>query len=373
MKIGILTITPNVGFGGILQAYALKNVLDRVTGGNTEVINYKYKPSFKSKLSFLVHFLSSICRGNFSKLTFDGDYYYRSKNVRPFHDKFLNFSNMVSSSRDLIRLINESYDAVVVGSDQVWRPKYVLGIENYFFQGIRPEISKIAYAASFGVYEWEFSNEETNKCSELICEFKYVSVREESGVALVKNKLDYTGNVYCDLDPTLLAGKVTFEKFLSKPKDYDNYIFTYILDGNGSKSYIVTQIKDIFKLNIFNFNTSAENFSKPLKERVAPRVEDWLSGIFYSSFVVTDSFHGCVFSILFNKPFFVYVNKRRGAERFNSILGLLGLKDRMIYNQDEFNENILKNDIDWDLINTILATKRNEIIQRLTKLLNNII
>lgn len=370
MKIGILTITPNVGFGGIMQAFALKNVLDNM-GHETQIIQYVHSDSLKNRILYIIHSLTQlIFHHNYIKFSSKSELKFRSQNLLPFIDKYLNFSVKVDNASQLNNLINTTFDAVVVGSDQVWRPKYVLGIENYFLKGVKQNIIKLSYAASFGVDNWEFTESETLECSNLLRNFVYVSVREQSGIKLIYEHLRYDGNVYCDLDPTFLLQKDTYVKLASPDDSCMPNIFTYILDPNQDKKSLVDCVISQTFMELRAFNTNAENPNKPLRERVAPKVEDWLTGIINSTYVITDSYHGCVFSIIFNKPFIVYVNKDRGSERFMSLLSMLGLQKRMIYDMREYKNQLLEAKIDWDKVNVILEEKRNVILRRLSDMLS---
>lgn len=365
MRIGILTITPNIGFGGNLQAYALKSVLEKM-GHQVSIIQYTRYHVIKQRIKFLLKNLYKILtKGEYACLSFKDDYEFRRQKLRKFHSISLNFTQEVNTPKKLHKLINDSFDSVVVGSDQVWRPKYVNGVENYFFKGVKNEISKIAYSASFGVDLWEFTEAQTAECRKLLQNFKYVSVREKTGIDLVREKLDYKGKVYCDLDPTLLADKSIYTKFIKEQNANESYVFSYILDKNPSKRDLVSLVGQNISTSILDFNTNAENSNVALKDRVAPAIEDWISGIYYSKFVVTDSFHGCVFSIIFNKPFIVYMNRQRGAERFRSLLTDFGLLDRIWDDEKTIDKSIFTDSIDWDSINAKLIAKRTEIYSRL--------
>lgn len=367
MKIGILTITPNIGFGGIMQTYALKNVLEELNDNNTVcVISYKRKYKIKSKVYFFVKMLfRHFFYGQFTKFTIASDYNYSSQNTQSFINKYLNSTKNIYSEKKLRRFINDNLNILVIGSDQVWRPKYVWGIKNYFAEGINPSIKKIAYAASLGVGVWEYDIKETKVCKNLIRNFSYISVREQNAIQLIKDNLEYSNAIYWDLDPTLLISPLAYSKFIRKKANNEKYLFTYILDVNISKKTIADKIAERQGLSIYAFNTNAENARLPLNERVAPPVEEWLSRIANSDYVITDSFHGTVFSIIFNKPFLVYVNQERGAERFVSILTMLGLESRMIYCKNDYHDELIDHTIDWAKINMIISSKREEIISRL--------
>lgn len=367
-KIGILTITPNVGFGGIMQAYALQSALHDITGYNACILDYGAHHSTREKASYFIHSLYKIIvKHQFAKLTIQSERNFIGKNVKPFIKKNLNLTRKVDSPADLQRLINDSFDIVVVGSDQVWRPKYVLGIENYFFKGVKDNIVKIAYAASLGVDDWEFSSTETDVCKKLIKKFKYVSVREDSAVSLLRNNLD-AEDVDCVMDPTMLLNRNSYKQFIISSCS-TNSIFTYVLDTNPELENIVLKIARVLSLPIYRFNTSAEDSLRPLKERVAPSVESWISGIYHSSLVITDSFHGCVFSIIFNKPFYVVINKARGSARFQSLLKWLNLENRIVSSIDEVDKIIDNNSIDWDFVNATINERRQAVIAKLHKVL----
>lgn len=369
MKIGILTITPNVGFGGIMQAYALKYTLEKM-GHKVRVINYTKKYTITEKIRFFTKACLKKISGHYVKFSFESDYNYRSQNVSSFIKNHLDMTNKVSNTKDLQYLINNNFDAVVVGSDQVWRPKYVLGIKNYFLDGINKEIRKLAYAASLGVNSWEYSKDDTAACAKLIKNFHYVSVRESNARMLIADNLSYEGSVYCDLDPTLLAGKEAYLKFVQKKQTTRN-IFTYILDKTNEKCNVIKNVAREIGYTINEFNTKAEDCNAPLCMRIAPPVEEWLNGLYNSDFVVTDSFHGCVFSILFNKPFIVYGNRQRGLDRFTSILDFLDLSDTLICSEGDFNKKLIEKSFNWVEINNKLESQRNEIIKRLKIVLNN--
>lgn len=367
-RIAIFTITPTIGFGGILQTYALKNILEQVTGVGIDVINYARKPNWKFNLRFFLNSFKELLKGRYAKLTYRAELSYRQQNVKSFISSNLNLTTELVTPKDLHDYINQHYDVLVIGSDQVWRPRYVYGVENYFAEGIGKNVRVMSYAASFGVDEWEFGEEETTVCGNLLSRFEYISVRELSGVDTVKKFFKPKQPVYWDLDPTLLLNKSFYQIHVTKPV-YKDFIFTYILDENSIISRFATQVAKEHDKTLYHFNTNAENPNKRLSERVAPPVEDWLSGIYFADFVITDSFHGMVFSIIFNKDFVVLSNKGRGECRFTSLLSALDLQDRMVdyENYSEANQIILK-PVNWSKVNAILSELKIHSLNRLESL-----
>jgi len=357
MKIGIITILSELGYGSMLQAYALQQVL-RDLGHNVTTIKFSLKPNKLNPI--LKPFV--ILKRLFIKLMIDRTYIINQEhhlieidkilknNTSRFVDKHITY-RVINDFKDL----NENeYDAIVVGSDQVWRVKYFKNIESYFLDFAKKwNILRIAYAASFGIPEWDYTEEQTKRCSELIKKFKSVSVRELDAVNLCKLYLG--AEVQHVLDPTLLLSKDDYIKLIPNfnTQKHKPFIFAYLLDENEDKLKSIDLFHKIYDKLSVKINSTSSN--KPLQERVLPPVEEWLESINNCDTVFTDSFHGCVFSIIFNKPFIVYANKERGLSRFNSILSILNLTDRLVYNSEEV-ESVINKPILWDEVNAKLST-----------------
>lgn len=135
-------------------------------------------------------------------------------------------------------------------------------------------------------------------------------------------------------------------------------MIVYMLDQSKFKLEMVRRIADVVGLNYRLINAETDNWFAPLERRIAPAVETWLESFKNAAFVVTDSFHGCVFSILFNKPFWVLGNKERGMARFDSLLKIFQLQDRMIFSSEELVRTKLTAKIDWQNVNRILEQQR---------------
>ena len=112
-------------------------------------------------------------------------------------------------------------------------------------------------------------------------------------------------------------------------QEQDN-LFVYILDNNILKTETVELISTNLNLSAFSVNSKIEDTTAPLEERIHPPVENWIKAFRDSKFIITDSFHACVFSIIYNKPFLVIGNKERGMARFESLLATFDLKERLI-------------------------------------------
>lgn len=347
MKIAILTQPLRTNYGGILQAYALQTVLQR-RGHEVVIINREYQdyPSIKLLCLRVGAILKSIIRryilgkkeyiimNPFSSL-------FRTKwdgyIVQPFVKKKVCQSPEIRNSESMRRYFaKEKFDCYIVGSDQVWRSCYSPCITDFFLKSVPDESNarRIAYAASFGTDQWEMTSFETEECAHLAKMFDAISVREESGVSLCKQHLGVDA-VHL-LDPTLLLDVEDYIKLFNEsgvPKSSGN-LFCYVLDKNPVVDNIINILEeDGFTPLYANLDTT------PTTENLRPvqlTIEEWLRGFYDADFVVTDSFHACVFSILFRKPFVVYGNIGRGLSRINSLLKIFTMEGRLVSSADEF-------------------------------------
>lgn len=343
MKIAILTLPLHTNYGGILQAYALQTILERM-GHNVEVIDKRRreKPYIPLSVKIKRFILKYILLKNLPPLAEDVLYKRRkteNKHTWKFADKYINRREISSFNE----IKEGEYDAIVVGSDQVWRPCYFVGNYNKPMQSAfldfakEWEIKRISYAASLGSCDWEFNNEDTEKCKELIKKFNAVSVRERNGKELLKDYLDYT-EVIIMPDPTFLLKREDYINIFKKadtPKSQGN-LLVYFIDETNDKNNLTKTISEAKNLKPFIVNSRVEGYNgKELYTQ--PSVESWLRGFYDAEFVITDSFHACIFSIIFNKEFIVYGNTKRGLERFKSLLEQFGLEDRYIVNSSQLN------------------------------------
>lgn len=362
MRIGIITHPLSYNYGGILQNYAMQTVLRRM-GHSPVTLNpnphrslkfWQWLTSFPK--NFLYKYYLRIPRIHLFEAFFaNKNWRLTMQYLQPFIDSNINYLIV----NDYDELNEEDFDALLSGSDQIWRAPYVNPIEKGFFNFAKDwnKITRLSYAASFGTDEWEYSLEQTKKCKELILKFDGISVREASGVELCKKNFDVKATHV--LDPTLLLSKDEYSKIFldSKTPKSPGTLLNYILDETPEKQNLIEIITTEFNLNSFRVNGKPEG-GYPLSERIQPPMEKWLRGFYDAEFVVTDSFHACVFSIIFNKPFVVYGNKNRGLARFQSLLSMFGLENRIIYELSDYNK--LSKSINWDIVNDNVMKKQIE-------------
>ena len=371
MRIGVLTLPLHNNFGGILQAYALQQVLNNLGHDTVLIDKSKYVSLGPWYKKYPIYFKRTIHKYVMRKdivVRADVEQNRIPKTIAKHTDLFIDKYIKRFFTKDFSNIKKEYFDVIIVGSDQIWRPKYFFSaIENAYLDFAKEwDIKRIAYAASFGTEEWEYSDEQTSNCAALLKKFNAVSVRESSAVKLCKEKFGVeTQHI---LDPTLLLKEEDYIKLFERTKtpQSEGNLFCYILDKGKETSSIIDGISKDKVLSPFYINSRYEEPNAPLEERIQQPVEKWLRAFHDAEFVITDSFHACVFSIIFNKPFIVYGNKERGMARFESLLKIFELEERMVSTKKEAIEAINR-PIDWEKVNSIHSQWKEKSITFLTE------
>lgn len=339
MKIGILTLPLHINYGGILQAYALQKVLKN-WGHEIETINYQFpknKPSLRTRIlracsalkkSYKRYILKKPVKIDFTIIGDIKEYPNSDCEIKEFiHD------NIILSPKITNHEMMESFakehpkDVWIVGSDQVWRNDYTPDIKDFFlgFLNQDSQSTRISYAASSGISKNYIYKEFLPDCKALLKRFHAISVREKSTIEAIKR--DFGLDAVQVIDPTLLLDKSDyFEIIDSEDVPRQPSIVSYILDPDEQKESVIEHVK------------SAMNLKDQIRLSIDPHdnhgklmsVSKWLGSISNAKMVITDSFHGCVFCLIFNRPFMAIVNHERGADRFRSLLEPLGLMDRIV-------------------------------------------
>ena len=230
-------------------------------------------------------------------------------------------------------------------------------------------VKRIAYAASFGINSWSYTDRETEKCRSLIKKFNLVTVRELSAVSLCNEFLGI--NPINVLDPTFLLDKNEYQTLIANYKvSNSHFIFSYLLDETKEKLDLLKEISKIKELPIHKIkleNDLSKVSVKKLAKLRYPSIQQWLASFAQADFIITDSFHGTVFSIIFNKPFIAIANNGRGITRFHSLLKVFGLANRLIFENQGISKELLSESIDFNVVNTIMNAERNKSYELLKK------
>lgn len=337
MKIGILTLPLDSNYGGILQTFALQHLLRR-NGHEVQLIRREHPlPPVTPSLLLrrIANFFKCLTLKTLSsrphlRIMNPFAHHYTSYNaerhLRQFQNRHILSSRPIYTSGRLHAYIRKSnFDAIIVGSDQVWREDYSPCITDYFltFLPAGDPVRRLAYAASFGKETNFISPSSLPLCIQGIQRFNAVSVREHSGLRIARQTFGIDAAL--TLDPTLLLSPEEYLGLIQPAhRTFPRHITSYILDPTPEKTAIAdiaAQTKNLPLVSL-SIDTRPPHILRP--------VEFWLSAISSAEFVITDSYHGAVFSIIFQRSFIVIANTHRGIDRFKTLLNPLGLTNRLI-------------------------------------------
>ncbi|MFQ1770463.1 polysaccharide pyruvyl transferase family protein [Aeromonas veronii] len=336
-KIGLLNFHySDHNYGAVLQAAALADVVTQL-GYNAEHIDFipakiEQKKTLRQGLVAVLAALGikSILKRLLGKQVYIKPQVTGSEVFEQFRTTWIARSAQTYTAATQLNTIGTTYAAVVVGSDQVWRPNMFVNkqqdITAYFLSFLPDSIKRISYAASFGVDKWEESQNIalTKRVHDAIKKFDAVSVREQTGVAICRDHFGVTAQHV--LDPTLLNGVAFFDRVIAKAgvgKQCENVVY-YKLDVDTAFISAIAHIGNILQAPIEDIY-----YKKCDADYRYIAVADWLAKIRDSKFVVTDSFHCVCLAILFNKEFICFANKGRGLARLQSLLSSLGIENRL--------------------------------------------
>lgn len=365
MKVGILTYHFSDNYGALFQAYALKKWFEN-RGHEVCFINYQpsyveegggfnlKKPFSKDNLKIL--FLKAVTLRE--KLLGNKE---QKKNFTAFRDGYLQTSGSVLHNKRDVEQNLSGFQLFVCGSDQIWKPSEHFGVDPVYFLDFKQSndsaARKISYAPSFGKSTLDI--EYQKETAELIKKLDGVSVREESGVNIVKELADI--DPVCVPDPTILLNDYT-EIMKPYAVDTKDYVFCYALRSREAIGDVAEGVANALGAALYSPHNPHRRW-KQIGETVYPCPRQWLYLLNNSKYVVTNSFHGTALSILLNKPF-VVVGLQGKKETFNArvknLLKLVGLESRLVQDVDgDTVRTILNSTINWDDVNARLDTLRN--------------
>lgn len=349
MKIALLTIWHEKNYGAELQAYATIKLLQKF-GHQVEMINIR---------------LSDMRKGNMN-----GKIYNLICKFTPGHKKFNEFWNTHIPMTRRYKTITELQkdppvaDIFMVGSDQVWNPELTKDFSLLYFLNFGSDNSKrVSFASSFGTTSWNYP-EIQHEVTQLLKRFNYITCREESGVSLLR---DFFGVKSTNIvDPTLILGDY---KNLIPNTIEKNTLLYYPLGTDIELEIFANKLSEELQLIPIN-NNKKELFLGRL-EWNRTGIEEWLQNIAESKFVVTRSFHGLVFSLLFHRNFAIVATKNGRNSRIIDLLSLIGLTDRFYDTFDSlYSSKPWKKEIDYNIIDHRISIIRKNSINELKSILN---
>lgn len=359
-KVIILTHKLGPNYGGILQAYALQSYVRKLLPGvSIETTHLQPAPG-------LIRRAASISLNLIKRRSIYVSTLWMQRVVQRETLNFITNHMTCTTGLDI------DGDAYIVGSDQVWRAAYADPLR-YMFSDIEASTSiKISYAASFGTDDLsEFSEYQIKRSGELAGKFSAISVREDSGVDIARKSWGLQAEHH--IDPTLLLAKEEYSALIGKGSTIDlgGSLFAYVLDRSATNEKIIAKIEALSHTKKFELMPaqydSLINFLLNKDAYRMPGVEQWLKSFRDAEYIVTDSFHGTVFSIIFNKPFTTIGNKSRGLARFESLLRMFGLEDRLVTSIEDVTGDLATKDIDWVSVNAKIKSEQKRSFDYLKK------
>ncbi len=329
-RVGIITLCCNDNYGNKLQNYALKKYIEEFGYSvNTIWSDSSSNTCIVKKIIKLA--IKKIKKVNRKKLLD------KEHKLRIFSKKYLSNDYRIRLSNN-IKKIDNYYDFFIVGSDQVWNYKCMSDYDLYFLNKI-DQSKCLTYAPSFGVSDIPSSYYPIYSFG--IKKFRNLSVREDRGKELIK-KITNRDDVEVLIDPTMLLTSKDWEKIERKPikSISQKYIVTYFLGKiNEKRKKEILMLAQKYKCEIINIMNENDKFytSSP---------EEFLFLIHHAEFVLTDSFHACVFSIIYDKTFVIFNREYNGLNmnsRIDTLLSKLRIIDRK-YNETNFTDGNLKHD-----------------------------
>ena len=362
--VGILTTFRQPNWGSVLQAYALQQIIDSF-GHKSYIIDYIYPNEYhfargkkKIKQTFRNR-LGKIKRSVLSKLSL------RPHDMMHFLNKFIKYEMRVTKKFATHRALHNNppkFDIYVSGSDQIWNPNTMMGDMSYMFDFVVDKPC-FAYSSSFSCSE--IHENMIDDYRKNLSRFKFISVRENNGVGIIKKLLNKEVKVV--LDPTLLISKETWLGFTKKakigplpPKYILCYMLAYTYNPNESMALLLEKIQNEYNMPVIFLKSRPSSFKGNIFERSSFErngIEEFLSLINKASIVISSSFHGVAFSLNFGKPL-IALTAKNSDDRIYSLMNNVGLLNNLVYT-DEVCETNLNPYYNVNKEQSVLQTLRN--------------
>lgn len=359
MKAGVITFQNANNYGALLQAYALQTAIKK-SGCKAEIIDYMSgyieKPysirhlKIKGVKTYIIGLIGYIC------------YLPRRKKCNNFR-KYLSYSRKVDA--DSIEQMNSEYDIFITGSDQVWNYKLTGKDMNFLLKFVHENEKKFSYAASIGLDEIEQCVR--NEYKELLAGFQEISLRERRAKEIVYELCGKTGQVV--VDPTLLLTRQDWERVIVSPQRKKGYIAVYQLGISKRFTEFVRKTARDKHLKVWYIPFPLGGFVKG-KWDITVGPSEWLGIVKNADYVVTDSYHGVIFSLLFHRKFIVEVNERNKnvGSRIYDLLEKVDLNSRLLNNTDVQD---IGADICFAKVDEVLERERKLSREYLNKIINS--
>lgn len=355
-KIGIITFHCSYNYGSALQAYALQKYLNK-NYSDTKIIDFVLKKNFEQYYIFRYIYYKKI-KYFFEDLKYFKKNMRRRKSFIEFKKKYFSLTQKTYYDSKKMGELNNEFDTFICGSDQIWNAACTNGLNPaYFLKFVNNKNKKIAYAPS--IAHLNFDEKILQKYKDYISEFDAISVREESTVNILMPLTNKKIEVV--LDPTLLLEKNDYMEITQQPKE-KKYIFVYMLEDIDLQ--LINYVKKISENTglkvIYLLRDDIKEF-KNSKNVYGISPNEFLGYIENATYIITNSFHATVFSIIFEKKFCTFKTKL-SYSRMVDLLTKLNLSSRI------YDENFdMNQDIDYSVVSNLLAKLKQSSVNYLER------
>lgn len=342
MKVALLTIWHVRNYGAEMQTYATVRILQQL-GHDVRVVNLYLSDMQKHTLKRLLH--DSLMSFTIAEFKF-----------RHFWKKYIPVTKRYRSVAAL-QSDPPRADMYLVGSDQVWNPSITKDFAPLYFLNFGPKnVIRASYASSIGTTRWIADNDLTKLVKTQLSHFKQISCRENTATEIIRNAFGKTAQVV--LDPTLMLA--SYPELTGNIKKNPVLVY-YALVPDYNLELFAKHVAVELKLEFVDINESKRMIRNIVWNRLS--VERWLSYIAGANFVITQSFHGLSFSLLYHKQFIVVVSNQLSdrSSRITDLLKELGLENRCFYSiSDALSSGIWMCNIDYDRVESRLSELRKK-------------
>lgn len=353
MKIAIITVFYNTNYGAVLQAYASTKIISEISGRECYLVDYRrnklinmFRNSmFDVDITGNKKITKESIKRKIRQITNPSGTLQRFNNFEKFRDKYMSISDQFFLEGEDICLKNT--DIVFLGSDQIWNPDITQGFNEIYFGRINnSDLFTISYAASLG--KTEFSDTEKIELSKLLNCVDIISVREEEGAEILRQLTDRV--ITCVPDPTVLVDRNHWLEIATDIKLKETkYVLVYMLTYSQDIVDLAYKVSESHKCEIVLFDSGLSKPIKRMKQKKNYGPSEFLRYMAEAEFVITNSFHGTVFSVIFNKQFYTIPHKTKGSRMIN-FCRKLGLEDRIVYDSKEASYVDIEKNVDYKIV-----------------------
>lgn len=359
-KIKIITFQNANNYGALLQAYALQSKLSEKY--NVEIIDYKNKIIEKpyKVININTENLTKLIKSFIKSIIFYFPNVNRYKKMNKFRNQNMNLTDRKYYTEEELKEKSIPADVYITGSDQVWNSDITLGLQDsYTLNFGNKTINRISYAASLG--NIDIDEQKENIYINKISRINHISVREERAKEILSRLIKK--NIDVVLDPTMLLTKFDWiEKTKNLKKEKEKYILSYFVDPDKEFVKIVNKVAEKEKLKVIHFALRKNGVKHILRSAYTDGPFEFINLIKNAEYIICTSFHATVFSIIFNKKFWVIPHRKTGS-RVTNLLKKLDIAERAVDSLEEFEKLDYDKEIDYAKVNKILEIERKKSIE----------